>query len=479
MASWNRFTYHRRLFLGLVAYSIVLVSCFAVFQYYREKSFKAAELNLQLQAINERLIDDLSEDSALVHPHRFHLPTYLEGVRISVIDSLGRIVYDNSLDSLPGTNHLDRKEIADAIRNGEGYTIRRHSESTGMTYFYSARKGSRYIVRTAVPYDVSLHQLLAADYGFLWFMAIITFVMCLVGYFAVRRIGTHVKRLSLFAEKVEKGERIIDTEPFPNDELGEISNHIIRLYGRLWQANMDRDREHRAALHEEQEKIRIKRQLTNNINHELKTPVASLQICLETLMAHKDMASAKREEFIARCWKANERLKSLLEDVSSLTRIEEGGDSMTKEPVDLAETVEEVVEGFMPEAQEKKVIIRNNINYDGPFTGNRALIVSIFGNLLSNALAYSGCNTIELNCEKNGAYLNVTVADNGSGVAPEHLPRLFERFYRVDKGRSRQLGGTGLGLSIVKNAVIWHGGSITVENRLSGGLLFRFTLKKQ
>jgi len=400
-------------------------------------------------------------------------------VRISVIDSIGRIVYDNSLDSLPGTNHLDRMEIADAVRHGEGYTIRRHSESTGMTYFYSARKGSRYIVRTAVPYDVSLHQLLAADYGFLWFMAIITFVMCLIGYFAVRRIGTHVKRLSLFAEKVEKGERIVDTEPFPNDELGEISNHIIHLYARLQQANMDRDREHRAALHEEQEKIRIKRQLTNNINHELKTPVASLQICLETLMTHKDMADAKRDEFIARCWKANERLKSLLEDVSSLTRIEEGGESIPTESVDLCDTVAEVIEGFIPQAREKGITIRNAITYHGPFTGNRALLVSIFSNLISNALAYSGGDTIELNCEEDGEYLSLTVADNGTGVAPEHLPRLFERFYRIDKGRSRQLGGTGLGLSIVKNAVIWHRGTITVENRLSGGLLFRFTLKKQ
>lgn len=97
----------------------------------------------------------------------------------------------------------------------------------------------------------------------------------MLGYFATRRIGLHILRLNRFAERAERGERIYDTAPFPQDELGSISNHIVRLYANLQQANIERAREHRAALYEQQEKERIKKQLTNNINHELKTPVAA------------------------------------------------------------------------------------------------------------------------------------------------------------------------------------------------------------
>lgn len=103
-------------------------------------------------------------------------------------------------------------------------------------------------------------------------MGFISIVMCILGYFATRRVGLHIMRLNKFAENVENGTKISDTEPFPNDELGAISNHIVRLYAKLQQAYSDRDAEHRAALHEQFEKERIKKQLTNNINHELKTP---------------------------------------------------------------------------------------------------------------------------------------------------------------------------------------------------------------
>jgi HAMP domain-containing protein len=97
-------------------------------------------------------------------------------------------------------------------------------------YLFAAKSGQRYLVRTAVPFTVKTHELLAADYVFLWFMTALTLVMCFIAYFSTRRLGKHIERLNNFAEKVEQGERIVDTEPFPNDELGSISNHIVYLY---------------------------------------------------------------------------------------------------------------------------------------------------------------------------------------------------------------------------------------------------------
>lgn len=463
--------------MGLAAYSWLLLLCFALFQYHREKQFKAEELNIRLQMVNDRIIDrmagnNMAFDPSMAAPHDF------ADLRISIIDDAGRVIYDNSLDTLPGTDHRDREEIAGALAHGEGFALRRHSESTGNTYFYSARKADGFVVRTAVPYSVPLHRLLAADYAFLWFMLFVTGVMCCAGFFVTRRLGKHVERLRNFAEKAERGERIFDdAEPFPHDELGEISHHIVRLYARMQQAIADRDRQHRLALHQEQEKIRIKRQLTNNINHELKTPVAAMQVCLETLLTRKQLPAEKRDEFLSRCYRANERLRRLLSDVSAITRMEEGGSHIVREPVDIGEIVAEVCGEYDAIAVAKGMTLDNAVATGIMTEGNATLLSSVFRNLIDNALAYSGGTRIGIRCGDTGdGRVMLTFSDNGSGVAPEHLPRLFERFYRVDKGRSRQAGGTGLGLAIVKNAVLWHGGTVKVVNNPDGGLRFTILL---
>ena len=476
MALSNRVSYPQRLFLWLLGYSLLLAGCFIAFQYKREKDFKAEEMNTRLQLINTYILTELEEgqDIRNISLADFHP---FEDIRVSVMRADGSVIYDNSMDSLPGTNHLDRDEIKRALKSTSGYTVRRHSRSTGQYYFYSATKGNQgLIVRTAVPYSLSLSTLLRADYNFLWIMGIISLVMCMLGYFATRRVGQHIMRLNEFAEKVERGSRISDTEPFPNDELGAISNNIVRLYARLQQAYSDRDAEHKAALREQQEKELIKKELTNNINHELKTPLASVRICIETLIAHENMSEEKRITFLKRCLSNTDRLQRLLSDVSLITRMDDGRESIVKERVDLASIINNTVEEHQLIADNKGIVIENNVSGQLPMQGNGSLLEAVFNNLLDNAIAYSGGTYIKIEpVYVSEAKIVLTVEDNGVGVPAEHLPRLFERFYRIDKGRSRNAGGTGLGLSIVKNAVMLHGGNITVENKKSGGLLFKIT----
>lgn len=475
MGSWGKVTYSQRLFIGLIGYSVLLVVCVLFFQYRREKDFKAEELNSQLQVINERIIHQIEDGNSDIN--MFDTDTFKD-LRISIIDSSGKIILDNSLDTLPNTNHLSRTEIAEALRKGSGYTLRRHSESTGATYFYSARKGSTgIIVRTAVPYSVSLNELLQADKGFLWFLGGLTIIMCTLGYFATRRVGQNIRRLKTFAENAENGIKIYDYEQFPHDELGQISNHIVRLYASLQQAISERDREHEATLHEQREKERIKKQLTNNINHELKTPVASMQVCLETLMSHPDMSKEKQTEFISRCFANNQRLRQLLADVSLITRMDDGAGSITRETIDLSDVITRVVEERKEVAEKNGFTIITDLEYPNEIYGNPSLLESVFFNLIDNAISYSGGNRITIRQHRGTTdSIIITLCDNGNGVAEEHLPRLFERFYRIDKGRSRAAGGTGLGLSIVKNAVQLHGGKITVSNNQHGGLCFQITL---
>lgn len=437
-ASSNRLTYPQRLFLWLLGYSILLVGCFVVFQYQREKEFQAESLNTRLQLINTYILTELDEnqDVSKINLAYFHP---FEDIRVSVISDEGTVVYDNSIDSLPNTNHLNRKEIREALSRGSGYTVRRHSESTGDYYFYSATRGNGgYIVRTAVPYSTSLSTLLQADFHFLWIMGFISIVMCILGYFATRRVGLHIMRLNKFAENVENGTKISDTEPFPNDELGAISNHIVRLYAKLQQAYSDRDAEHRAALHEQFEKERIKKQLTNNINHELKTPVASIRICIETLLAQKNLSEEKRELFLQRCLSNTDRLQRLLTDVSLITRMDDGCASITKEQVSLTDIIDNVVSERQFIANAKGIIIEDNIARQVTMNGNASLLEAIFNNLIDNAAAYSGGSsiTIGLTYEDEDKII-LSFSDNGSGVPEEHLTKIFERFYRIDKGRSR------------------------------------------
>lgn len=416
MLSCFRLTYHKRLFLGLLFYSWLLVGSLAMFQYQREKKFKAEELNSRLQVVNDLILSRLDSTGRLTVP-----PVDIHGLRISVIDKQGKVIYDNSLDALPGTSHLNREEIAEALATGEGYTLRRHSDTNGKTYFYSATRGDKYVVRTAIPYSMNLNHVLAADGAFLWFMLAVTAVMSIMGYFATRRMGSDI----------------------------------------------------------EKEESRIKRQITNNLNHELKTPAASMQVCLETLLEHPDLDVERRNNFIKRCYDANQRLQSLLADVSALTRIEDGGKQIDRQKINAGGVVAEVCKEYEEVARGKNFTINNKVPDELWIQGNASLLASVFRNLINNALAYSEGSKITISLlRRTPTEYIFSFADNGKGVPQRHINKIFERFYRVDKGRSRQSGGTGLGLAIVKNAVQWHGGTIKAENLPLGGLRFIFSLRK-
>ena len=477
MASSIRLSYSRRLFYWLLVYSLLLVGCFIIYQYTREKEFKVSELNSRLQQINTYIGRELAA-GVPIDSVRLDLLHADSNIRVTLIAASGKVIYDNSLDNLPEGNHLNREEIVRAREKGDGYATRRHSESTGDTYFYSAtRMPDGMVVRSAVPYSTSLIHLLDADYTFLWIMGGVAVIFCVIGFFATRRVGIHIVRLKDFAEKADSGATISDTAPFPHDGLGDISNNIVRLYARLQQAIAERDRQHSMAMHQQQEKERIKKQLTNNINHELKTPVASIQVCLETMLAHENMDPARRRDFLERCLANTDRLKRLLTDVALLTRMDDGGRMIIMEPVNLSAIAGTVVADCLPSAKERGITIINTLPGELTVKGNTQLLESVFYNLIDNALAYSGGSRIIIEGGQTAAgNITLTVSDNGCGVPEEHLERLFERFYRVDKGRSRAMGGTGLGLSIVKNAILLHGGTIRVSNLPTGGLSFTITV---
>lgn len=335
------------------------------------------------------------------------------------------------------------------------------------------------LLHTQLPlsYADSLHELLNTDWLFLNVLVFACLVMSVLAYFYTRRLGKTIERLNRFAAKAEAGEPFNESESFPNDELGSISNHIVQLYDKLQYTRRDRDLANEATLREEQEKIRIKRQLTNNINHELKTPVASIGVCLETLLSGITLTDEKRQELIERCYTHNERLRRLLDEVSLITRMEDGSALIEKRPLVINYIIDEIADELQVMSEKERFALHVDFPLQVMLDGNLSLIASIFHNLTENAIAYSGGKNIYITLlELNSTECRIRFEDDGCGVEEKQLSRLFERFYRVDKGRSRQKGGTGLGLSIVKHAVQFHGGTITASNRPEGGLRFDFSL---
>ncbi len=451
MASKIKLSYHQRLFFLLLAFSWTMILCFVVFQYYREKECKSDVLNAQLQIYNHHLLKAFEKNVDYAQYLKTHEPL-LEDLRITIINLEGKVIYDDILPSDSLDNHKNRPEIAQAFKKGSGYYISRHSTSDGRYYFYSATKGKRIILRSAIPYSASLQELLKADWAFLWGIFMFSIVMSILAYFATQRISKTIERLNLFAAKAERGEAFDENESFPHDELGAISEHIVKMY-----------------YH--------KRQLTNNLNHELKTPVASIQVCLETLLSGIELSEEKRQELLGRCYANTERLRHLLEDVSLITRMEDGNQLIVCEQVVIDDILYEIANELEALPEDQQMTFHLDLAEPIIVYGSLSLLSSIFRNLTENALAYSGGKNIyvSLLSHEQGFY-HICFEDDGCGVDEEKLPRLFERFYRVDKGRSRQNGGTGLGLSIVKHAVLFHGGTISVSNRPAGGLRFVFTL---
>ena len=587
--SYRILPFSQRLFLSVIFLFLGYAVCFMLFQYKREKAYKIELLNTQLQNYNNQLCDFLADHHGVNSDSmQSYVTTHMmPNLRVTLIEPSGKVVYDNTNANRKSfANHSSRKEVQDALMYGSGYSISRQSESIqGEEYFYSARYYPPYriIIRSALPYNLSLAEHLQADSGYLWFALIICLVLIFIFYRFTRKLGKSITKLQQFAMKADRNEPIdMDIlQTFPKNELGEISQHIIKIYKRLHRAKealyIEREKlishlqtsheglgvftkerqeilvnnlftqyinnisdrnlrstneifdipelqpiieflnrnegnfskeEKRYAMHlnknarsftveciifqdmsfeisinditQEEEQARLKRQLTQNIAHELKTPVSSIQGYLETIISNPNIPQENVRVFLERSYAQSNRLTFLLRDISVLTRMDEAPELVEKEQVNLSKIVENILNEVALGLEEKHITVVNKLPSEVILTGSSSLLYSIFRNLTDNAIAYAGNDIqITINCfREDEKFYYFSFSDTGVGVPEEHLNRLFERFYRVDKGRSRKLGGTGLGLAIVKNAVLFHGGTIFAKNMPKGGLEFVFTLKK-
>ena len=241
------------------------------------------------------------------------------------------------------------------------------------------------------------------------------------------------------------------------------------------------EKSHQQTLAEQERNRQLKQELTNNIAHELKTPVCSIRGYLEILLGDKPVDEAKRKFFLERCYSQTLRLSDLIHDVSIINKLEESSQLFPKEEVSVHDIADEAITELEEQCSQHGIRVTNNLPNPMTIVGNHSLIYSIFRNLLENAISYAGDGvSVVIECyKKTEDRFYVRFYDTGVGVDPNYLPRLFDRFLRIDEGRSRKSGGTGLGLSIVKHAVLFHGGEVYVRNRDEGGLEFSFSLNRK
>lgn len=235
----------------------------------------------------------------------------------------------------------------------------------------------------------------------------------------------------------------------------------------------------RISREQSEKEAQMRRELTQNISHELKTPVASILGFTETILENPDLTSEQKTQFIEKSHAQAQRLSALLQDLSALNRMDYAPGMIEMHKTDVNELLSTVLNDVRISLEKKSMVFKNYLPSSVFVTGNSALLYSIFRNLFDNSINYAGeKTTIEIQAHESSSYWNFVFSDDGIGVDGIHLPRLFERFYRVDRGRMRSVGGTGLGLSIVKNAVLLHGGNIKAEQNGESGLRFVFSLRK-
>lgn len=533
-----------QLFAIALSLSLFLAVIFMLYQFGREHRLQIIATQNELQGVNERVYDLISfKYSGLYNDScRKELDELLEsydetGLRLTIVSVKdGSVLYDTYAQEQLLGNHLLRPEVEQALADGNGYDKRKSSVKPYEEYIYAAayNKDCDFVVRSAVSYDTKFANTYPSDRYLLWFELFITAVFVVIMYYVLRHMGTsqlakekllaHLRiaqeglaifdkrRRLILANKLFStyGDLISATHlQSTQDIIYQPEFYNVRMFleksensadgnepcfadkiekdGRTYSVRCVRfsDKSFEISINDTtivEAQTQLKQQLTQNVAHEFKTPVCSIQGYLETILANypEKLSEEQLRHFLQRCYSQSSRLNNLVKDMSQLMEVNANSHYIEKEQVNLSSILRNLQQEINNKLVEQQITVENNLPEVLLLNGNASMLYSIFRNLFDNAISYAGkgCK-IKVDCYRSDSeFYYFSFSDNGEGVPHEHLNRIFERFYRVDKGRSRKLGGTGLGLAIVKNAVLLHDGTISARKSDGGGLEFVFTLRR-
>ena len=378
---------------------------------------------------------------------------YLESLghvnRITWIDQTGDVLYDSEY-SLPSANQKDCAEVSTAMTDGEGQGIRM-SESNGESTMYYALKCEDGTVLRLSRTLSAVRKAWLATVPVFWLLVLVLLISGVLSFRVARQIVKPINDLNLDQP---------DLKTYP-----EITPLIEKI------------QEQKQTIQEEaNQREALRREFSANVSHELKTPLTSISGFAE-LMAEGVVEDEKIQEFSRDIYKETQRLIVLIDDIIKLSRLDEEAVGPEREPVDLYELSAGVLEDLRPVA-EKEGISLGLSGCHAAISGVRQLLSEMIYNLCDNAIKYNQPGgSVHVDIAKKHGEVCLAIRDTGIGIPPEHQKRVFERFYRVDKSHSKEIGGTGLGLSIVKHGAQYHGARVELESEPGAGTQVRLIFK--
>lgn len=435
------------------------------------------------RSFEEQMLEALKTEAALAgqgiktlgekYFEDFDLP---EGMRVTWIKENGDVLYDSEMDTDGMDNHSQREEIIEALESGEGETVRYSNTLSKKTMYYAKLMEDNTVLRVSCGYETVGLLMASVVKPIIFMLLVLSIIVYIVANYTAKAVVAPINKIDLESGKISDIKGYVEIKP---------------LLARIRRQNILIDTTIRELKLEHAKRESFRREFTANVSHELKTPLTSISGISEMLM-NGIIKPDDVPEFAENINKEAGRLIALVNDIILISKLEENEGYMQKEKVNILDIALSVRKRLEVLAAKKHVTMKVcAINREGiPFDeSDSPAEISYFGvynmleellfNLCDNAIKYNKDNGRVDVCIKDlENQLEIVVEDTGIGIPDEDKNSIFERFYRVDKSRSKEVGGTGLGLSIVKHIAIYHGGSVRAENRPGGGTRMVAILKK-
>jgi len=450
----------------------------------RQNTFTSVRENLSHSAeFWENYLHNEFETNHIHHPSFSEILSYSNfyQTRLTLIDSTGKVIFDSDVDSsklVEVENHISRPEIQQAIQETFGENIR-HSATTNHDFYYFAKKLNRKInaesigkisfIRIAYPL-----KSLSTFYTLYTTIVIgLSLVLLVAGFFLYKfladRLTEPILKMVDVSKQITDGKIETRIQVSQNDELGILGNSINRMAEKLVED-----------IQKLKKLERVRSEFIANVSHELKTPIFTIQGFVETLLDGAIYDESVNRNFLNKILKNSLNLNNLVSDLIEISKIETGELKMSFRLISLEDLIDEVFEDLQAKADEKQIqLVKNLLQPNIRIVADRSRLQQVFTNLIDNAIKYSDNGKVTVTCDGSDSKLvTISVQDTGIGISEEHVSRIFERFYRIDKHRSKDAGGTGLGLAIVKHIIEAHGSKIIVESIVGSGTKFTFSISK-
>jgi two-component system, OmpR family, phosphate regulon sensor histidine kinase PhoR len=464
-----------RIFLKLIAgvFCLLLLAAISVDYFATEVTKNKYIQNLTQQLTEKaRALALVLGDASAVDEARARALERAAGGRITVVLADGKVVADSEANAERMENHATRPELARALR-GETWSDIRHSATIGVSFLYVAAPIHGGALRIAVPLSEIDRQIAQLRWKILASTALAFLPALAIAAFLARFLSRRFSAISGYAAELARG-NFRARLPGDSSEFGQLAATLNETAAHLQQAVEQLESEHA-----ELEKVeRVRKDFVTNVSHELRTPLASIQGYTETLLDGAINDPAHNLRFIEIIRHNAERLTRITEDLLTLSRVEQKRQKFEFDAHPVTMLIADAIDLMGPIAEKNRIRLEiEPAPEDALVRCDSEAVSQILSNLLDNAIKYTHPGgRIYVGARQDGGFVEFHVRDTGIGIPAEDLPRLFERFYRVDKARSREMGGTGLGLSIVKHLVAAQEGATRVESRVGEGSTFFFTL---